>query len=567
MGHGGHERSHHAVKLTELATELRKEFPAVLSAGAVGGFLWDRSSALVYLDPVALSIFDLSPDDYDGRLSTLGGRVPPEDRSAFRALVRKTAEQHDEYGIYFRVQRPDGGLRWARMEGSVRRNADGRATGVAGIVRDASADFEHPRQQAVAETDRERQAGIVEATVSALSRALTVEDVTAALTNELAGPLGATNVSLEIVEQGKLRLFVTPVLLTPEAYREIELSRWDETRLDQQLPAHTAIRTQVPLFLDREAARIGYPRLWPYIRDTKLAASAVLPLIAQTRPIGALGIHYNYRKTFTPEERNLLTALASAAAQSVQRAILYDQNLAMAVGLQQAMLPAHTPEVIGARIAVRYQPATTGQQIGGDWYDVVPLPGGRVGLVIGDVQGHDIHASAVMGQLRTALRAYAAEGHPPATLMSRASTFLHDLDTDRFATCLYADLDPITGHTQFIRAGHHGPLLRHADGSTTRPDLRGGLPLGLTQYDSTPYPTTHLRLHPQETLLLCTDGLIESHRMSLDEGIQRVETILRDGPANTDLLAERIMRSVETGQTQEDDIALLLLTRTGPARS
>ena len=109
-----------------------------------------------------------------------------------------------------------------------------------------------------------------------------------------------------------------------------------------------------------------------------------------------------------------------------------------------------------------------GRDIGGDWYDLIPLPGGRVGAVIGDVQGHDTHAAAVMGQLRIVLRAYAAEGHTPATVMARASVFLHELDTDRFATCLYAEADLATGVVQVVRAGHIDPLIRHADGSCRR---------------------------------------------------------------------------------------------------
>lgn len=173
-------------------------------------------------------------------------------------------------------------------------------------------------------------------------------------------------------------------------------------------------------------------------------------------------------------------ALGTSIAQSLQRAMLYEQEHDLAEGLQQAMLPRRIPAVPGAQVAVRYRSARLGRDIGGDWYDLIPLPGGRVGAVIGDVQGHDTHAAAVMGQLRIVLRAYAAEGHSPATVMARASVFLHELDTDRFATCTYAEVDLTTGVVQVVRAGHVDPLVRDVDGSCRRMPSEGGLPLGLS---------------------------------------------------------------------------------------
>jgi serine phosphatase RsbU (regulator of sigma subunit) len=425
-------------------------------------------------------------------------------------------------------------------------------------VRDATTEFRQLTDQAHLEADRERQADIVQATTSVLSRALTVDDVRRALEDHrILGPLGAVGISLSMLEHGRLRRFPNPTM-APEAFLDLEY-----TRLDDQLPASEAVRTQVPLFVTRYEVRDNYPRMWPYIKDTAVSSGAVLPLFAQGRPVGALVILYETKDTFTPEERNLLVALAATVGQSLQRAVLYDEEHAVAVGLQQAMLPARIPAVPGVQVAVRYRPAGNGHQIGGDWYDVVPLPDGHVGLVVGDVEGHDIHASVVMGQLRTALRAYASEGHSPGTLMARASMFLHDLDTDRFATCLYADLDPVGGRVRFVRAGHHDPLIRHPDGSSTRPGLAGGLPLGLPQLDSTPYPVTDLRLDRDDTLLFCTDGLIEYDGNDIEDGMREIEALLPDGPDDPESLAEYLVRSVEARHQQQDDIALLLV-RLGP---
>lgn len=549
-------------ELAELEEDLRSHLPAVLALNGMGGFLWDLGSDTFFLDAAGLQVFDFRPGEYDGRTETLATHMIAEDVPALQALVDDAIAARDGYGAYFRVCRADGSVRWTHTQGYIQRDRVGQARRVVGVVRDAGPELEHLRQQAALEADRRRQSDVVQATTSALSQALTIEDVTAALTSDMImGSIGASSMALSLVDQDRLRLVAT-VGLPSELDRDLRVARFDDP-----LPLAEAVRTQAPRFIDRAEARARYPLLWPYVRDTDLTSAAVLPLIAQARPIGALGLMYRGKRTFSPEERNLLLALGGTIAQSVQRAMLYDEEHALAVGLQQAMLPARIPEVTGARIAVRYRPARTGHQIGGDWYDVVPLSGGRFGLVVGDVEGHDVHASAVMGQLRTALRAYAAEGHPPAALMARVSAFLHDLDTERFATCIYADLEPSTGRVQLVRAGHHGPLVRHPDGRCSRPEVPGGVPLGLPQYGGdAPYPTLSLQLGREDTLLLCTDGLLEFHGVDLDEGVSQVEGILCAGPRDIEALAGRIVATIESRQGQEDDVALLLVGLTDGLR-
>lgn len=274
-----------------------------------------------------------------------------------------------------------------------------------------------------------------------------------------------------------------------------------------------------------------------------------------------MGLLYSDKAGFTGDERNLLVALGSSIAQSLQRAMLYEQEHDLAEGLQQAMLPRRIPDVPGAQVAVRYRSARLGRDIGGDWYDVIPLPGGRVGAVIGDVQGHDTHAAAVMGQLRIVLRAYAAEGHSPATVMARASVFLHELDTDRFATCTYAEVDLTTGVVQLVRAGHVDPLLRDVDGNCHRLVAEGGLPLGLSaEFGQLEYPVGTVELDPGQTLLLFTDGLVEMPGADLDEGIQLLTSMVRNGPQDLQKLADRLCEEVDE-RGGEDDVAVLLLGR------
>ncbi|MFJ1601363.1 SpoIIE family protein phosphatase [Streptomyces sp. NPDC088261] len=541
--------------LRALGADLRAALPRTLAANRMGGFLRDLRSDMIFLDAGALAVFDLPPDGFDGRPETLFALMVPEDAAALRAMVSRVRYEPGAYGTYFRIRCSDGTLRWAHTQGVIERDASGTPVRAIGVVRDASAELQHVAQQAVLEPQRRHQSDVVQATTAALSRALTVEDVLAALTSrEVLDPVGAQAISLTVLDQDRLRRIAVASL--PMTMRE----EMEFARIDADLPVAEAFRTHRPVFITRQSVEAEYPQLWPHVKDTPLTAGAVLPLIAQARASGVLSIMYEGKTSFTPEERTLLIALAATIAQSVQRAALYDEEHAMAVGLQQSMLPAAIPSMPGLRVAVRYQPARTGHQIGGDWYDVVPLRGGRVGLVVGDVQGHDIQASAVMGQLRTALRAYAAEGHPPAAVMARASKFLQDLDTDRLATCVYADLDPATGRALLVRAGHPGPVVRHADGSSSSPAVAGGLPFGLLQYSDAPYPTTELVLGPDDTLLLCTDGLLEFRGEDIDVGERRIRSALYDGPADLDELAEYIVDTIETRQGQEDDVALLLAT-------
>jgi serine phosphatase RsbU (regulator of sigma subunit) len=539
--------------LEALAADLEAQLSTALALNGMGGFLFDLASDLVFLDSGALAVFGLRPDEFDGRTSALHARIASEDLAGLLQRRSDAAEGSAGFGAYFRICGSDDAVRWAHVQAAIQRDDAGRPRRIVGVVREAGRELKHIAQQDILELNRQRQTDVVQVITAALSRALTLEDVLAALAGEeFLAPLDASGASLTVLEQDRLRRLGAS---TPEIFRDHPYSR-----IYDPLPGPEAFRTQKPLFLTTEEAQERFPILGPYLQKARLTAAALLPLAAQAKPTGVLAIYYEGKRDFSPEERNLLLALAATVAQSVQRAALYDEEHAMAVGLQQSMLPASIPAVAGLRVAVRYQPARTGRQIGGDWYDVIPLPDGRAGLVVGDVQGHDIHAAAVMGQLRTALRAYAAEGHTPAALMDKASAFLNDLDTERLATCIYVDLDPATGHAQFVRAGHQGPLIRRGDGRTIRVAVEGGLPLGLSEYSDAPYPATHLRLGPGDTLLLCTDGLLESHGTDLDEGTRQIQELVCNGPADLEQLIELIIATVESREEQEDDVALLLAT-------
>ncbi|GFN05274.1 hypothetical protein Smic_38300 [Streptomyces microflavus] len=278
----------------------------------------------------------------------------------------------------------------------------------------------------------------------------------------------------------------------------------------------------------------------------------------------------------------MLSTVARMLAQALARAGVAETERELSLGLQRSMMPTLGPDIPGMTVAARYVPTGGGLQVGGDWYDMIPLPNGRIALVIGDVQGHDVRAAGLMGQLRIALRAYASEGHRPDAVLSRASRFLSGLtdayegvagddepSAPRFATCLYAEVDPETGTLDIARAGHPDPVVVSADGTAVIRQTAGGLPLGI-ETDSD-YPTTRVVLEPAETIMFCTDGLIETGGHDMATGWARLQPVLEEPTEDLEQMADALVQAVHgptshytTGplaDRREDDIAVLVLRR------
>ena len=543
-----------------------RDWPArpdpILALNGMGSFDWDLTSGRMHTDARARDLLGLRPGEYDGSAHSLGALLPTAEAAHLDRVISdalKSGAEH--YSTYFRIRRRDGNLRWAHTQGHIRRDGSGRPYRILGILRDATDELSDAAARPMhpdLDRERQRQTSIVQRTTAALAHARTVQDVIDVL-RDTRGQLnlGASSLIMGLVEAGNVHLVTGGPLgyLVPGT---------EVTSVDEPLPMAEAVRTLTPRFVESpdDFAR-SYPALWSHLTRLGITSAAYLPLIAQARPVGVLGLLYRGRTGFAEEERNVLIALSSSIAQSLQRAMFFERERDLAAGLQQAMLPRSIPEVPGAEIAVRYRSASLGRDVGGDWYDVIQLPDGRLGAVIGDVQGHDTHAAAVMGQLRIVLRAYAAEGHTPSAVMARASAFLSELDTERFATCLYAEIDLTTGVVQLVRAGHLDPLLRRADGSCSRLPVAGGLPLGLSaDFDQLSYPVGSVELDPGQTLLLCTDGLVEHTDGDLEEGLQSLALLVNSAPQDLSELADQLYESVDEVRGK-DDMALLLVRRHG----
>ncbi|MFG3251796.1 SpoIIE family protein phosphatase [Streptomyces sp. NPDC048187] len=392
----------------------------------------------------------------------------------------------------------------------------------------------------------------------ALTEAVTARQVSAVVVRELLSAFGGRRLAIYLLQDRHLHLAwetgFPPGFLAP----------FEGVPLDARLPGVETLTSGRPLFFDTmQALAAAYPGI-PL--DATEGARAFLPLIASGRPVGSCILGFERARGFSAEERSVLTALAGLIAHAMEKARRYESETALARGLQEVLLPRRLPAHPLLETAGRYLPGTQGMEVGGDWYDVV-ASGDGMALVIGDVQGHGVQAAATMGQLRSAVRAFALGDRPPDEVMSGVDHLLADLDPGLFASCCYIRLDPATGRALAARAGHPPPLLRHPDGRTETLDLPGGTVLGVDP--GAPYPLTEFDMEPGAVLALYTDGLVERPGTDIDEGITALGRALagagapaaRPGSRSLAGVADRIVVTARHTTDRPDDIALLLATR------
>ncbi|MGV9760324.1 SpoIIE family protein phosphatase [Streptomyces tricolor] len=525
--------------------------PAPAAVGDTGelpadAFSLAMDTGRVEVGEAILRLFGIDRDGFDGRVETLLGRAVPEDLPALMSVVEADHMSIGDRELEFRIRQPGGPPKWLRLRGRLQPGGEGRPARLVGTVVDAStlrADV----------TDVAR----VQRLAAALATAGTVKDVGQAVVAALRKPLQADRIALAELENDRLVVTVLDPP-EPEAWPEVWRSEWRTEWPDAPVRAMPTLAA---------ALREGRARIWPAgsplepaLAEVGPGGLAVLPLPAGSRMAGACLIGWDRPHEFAADERALLTACAGLAGQALLRAHAFDAEHELVGMLQRTLLPRRLPRLPGAVAVARYLPTTAGLEVGGDWYDVIPLADNHVALVIGDVQGHNAGAATLMGQMRTALRAYAAEGHAPDVVVALANRLLLDMETDLFATCGYVDVDMEEGTAWCVRAGHLQPVLRHPDGTAEIVHAEGGPPLGVLAQAE--FPMTPLRLQPGTVLALTTDGLVESPGADLDAGMDRLARELAAAdPAHLGLVADALL----TGAHRGDDVALLLMRYDGMA--
>ena len=304
------------------------------------------------------------------------------------------------------------------------------------------------------------------------------------------------------------------------------------------------------------AADLARVRDRDVVRDLLTGSSLlVVPLRARGRVLGFISFQrLPGSPPFDEQDVTLGEELGARAALCVDNARLYGRERGTALTLQSSLLPSDLYDPLGLEIASRYLPASDLTGVGGDWYDVIPLPGHRVALVVGDVMGHGIRAAATMGQLRTAVRTLASLDLDPAEVLFRLNLMSQDLDATQIATCVYATYDPVTRLCSIARAGHVPPILLQPDGSTTLIDLPPGLPLGI---GNDRFQTREITLPHDAVLALYTDGLVESRDRDIDTGIEALRKLLSVPLRDLEDVCDATIGAQRPGD-ERDDIALML---------
>jgi serine phosphatase RsbU (regulator of sigma subunit) len=290
----------------------------------------------------------------------------------------------------------------------------------------------------------------------------------------------------------------------------------------------------------------------PILRERGIRSLLGVPLLVDGNVIGVLHVGTLTFRSFNDADRDLLQLTADRAALAIQHSRLVQDRRAVEA-LQQTLVAASPPRIPGLDLVGRYRPAA-GRGIGGDWYDAFPLPGGDVALVIGDVMGHGIAAAALMAQVRTGLRAYALEGHPPVAVAERLNRLALGLGANELTTLAYVVLDLAARRLCVISAGHVPPLLRGPGGETTILPVEGDPPLCVSE--DTRYREHTFALEPGSTVVLVTDGAIEVRGESLDRGLERLRDVVARH-ANLARLCDAIARGDVTRRPAQDDVAVL----------
>ncbi|MEV5508870.1 ATP-binding SpoIIE family protein phosphatase [Streptomyces orinoci] len=554
----------------------------VLAAVATGLWYWDGTSGTVTFDAEAARLLGLPAERCELTESAARARFHAVDWVEIQGVINLAVAEGTLAEARLRVV-DEAGRVLRTVRSRTREVPRGEHTVLVGTLQEVPEPQPGtaPARAAMVTGDwrRNREAFLLDA-----GRALAEARSTAEVLRVAAG------LSMPGFEPSALAVYGTEggrlTMLGQHGYGPEDLETFLDLPLDARHPAAEVIRTGRAIYIPSPADyERRFPGVWQLVSRFHRQSWAFLPLINSGQTIGAWMAGFSLPVSFTPDERSVLTTVARMLAQALSRASDHEAEKELSVGLQRSMMPTVQPDLPGMSVAARYVPTGGGLQVGGDWYDMIPLPNGKSALVIGDVQGHDVRAAGLMGQLRIALRAYASEGHHPDAVLSRASRFLAGINDGsgdetldpRFATCLYIEVDPATGLLVIARAGHPDPAIRLSDGTMLVRSTAGGLPLGIDP--DTDYPTSRLVLEPGETMLVCTDGLIETGGHDLETGWNRLREIIEGHPMAAaaedgdalEKLADSLVQAVHgpsshytTGplvDRREDDIAMLLLHR------
>jgi serine phosphatase RsbU (regulator of sigma subunit) len=277
-----------------------------------------------------------------------------------------------------------------------------------------------------------------------------------------------------------------------------------------------------------------------------------VPLLVNGAAIGVLHVGTVHDKVFTPDDAGLLQLAADRAALAVQ-SLRNREDRAAVAALQNSLLPTALPVVRGVEIAARYVPGDG--QVGGDWYDVFPLPSGELGVVVGDVAGSGLASAVIMGRMRSSLRSYALEFPSPADVLGKLDRKMQHFEDEVMATVSYAVLDPASGRLRLSSAGHYPPVIAAPGERGALAEIAVDAPIGVAE--NLPRRVTTLTLVPGSAVCFYTDGLVERRNRPIDDGLARLCTAV--SAKSPEGVCVSVMGALVGREHPGDDIALLVL--------
>ncbi|MGW2180135.1 SpoIIE family protein phosphatase [Streptomyces sp. NPDC001732] len=559
----------------EEATLRGMEFDLVLHARLVA----QSPFGLAVLDPeLRLLLVNPALERITGRPATEHlGRGPREllpfldgdgIESAVRRVLASGLPVRDRFLTGRAPADPDHESAWSlscyRLEDSV-----GRLVGAALTMSDVT---EQHRASIEAAEARRRLAVIARASErigTALDLELTARELAEVVVDELAD-IAAVDVLDSVLTASSEP--AAPLVRGPQAFRSLAVAATHENPglLAADPPGETAVHagerlvtrcvtTGRPVLVaevaDRDLRRIArHEKAIGPMKEAGVHSYLAVPLTARGQVLGVLDlVRTRDPRPFDEEDVAMTCELASRAAVCIDNARWYQHVRGTALTLQRHLLPHRPPQPSGLRIAYRYQPAEADSGIGGDWFDAIPLPQGRTALVVGDVMGHGIHAAATMGQLRTATRVLAGLELAPAEVLHHLDRVTADLH-ETTATCVYAALDPHRRTYRVALAGHPPPVLLRPGRAPRLLDLPTGAPLGV---GGVPFRTVSLDLRAGDSLVLYTDGLVETRDESIDDRLCSLLRLLAEPGPSLEATCDRVL-TVLRHPGHDDDVALLI---------
>jgi PAS domain S-box-containing protein len=482
-----------------------------------------------------------------GRAELVGRRfeelLAPLEPEQWRPVFERVAASGVAASVELRLPSND---RWHEL----------RATFDAGRLAVQFRDVHEHRMLADRDRERDMRRERAAAFAAALGGTLGVDDVIAVFEQQMRSLTEADGVAMHVATGGRLRL------IAAVGYTQAGLDGLRILDLDEPGPMSDAVNEVEPqVYADGEEIKRRYPYLSEMCDETRTGALIVLPLMYNDSALGLVCLRYDRPRPVSEVYLRFAVRRSEQLAQALYRAHRYDAELSLASRLRDAVFDVPLDDMPGLELASEYRSPGLGLSVGGDWYDVIPMARGRIGLLVGDVEGHNARAVGGMSMVRTAVRAFAHEGYGPAAILGRVNRLIAGLDPDLLATCCFAEIDREAGTVRIARAGHPAPVMSLAEGATEQLTLPVGLPLGVDLSET--YRSVLVPMPPGALLALYSDGLVESRSLPIDQGTALLVEALR-GHSGTPIaqLALDVIGDRFDQPGLGDDLTLLLARRT-----